>query len=863
MRDFEGLGSVLMQVAHGLAEAFYSRRTLIWGPRASHPAMLGNHSCSGRGARGAAEEAYGYDCYFEPLSRCTWRHHVFREEARRFDTQPHADSERVSLQTVTRGALAMYAVPPRLEALLPAGTRRDAAAAAECWAGALAARAFRLSPGMASEVDARARRLLGTSRWRAADHRFHMGGGSGGVPTMALSAAHLRHGDVELLADVYTNREVATPRKLARALQGIWAPHAAAARGSGGRPPLVYLATDATDARGAAASLRRVLDGTEAQAGNAAKPGKTGRAATGAGRSGAGSQDSVEVVVAEDVFRTPHGSHAAAFSKAALDGHIELPLPYEYLERHVDDARQQEAVRRDAIFDIYMLSAAGAGLVGAASSTFAVSARLAGVGHGRAAALAAGGASWTDVAGVASGELATGYMRGMRNGTNRLLDGAERHRVALARALGRPLRSADPPLTFDSASAVPLVHVPLVRAAAIATWRGGGGEAGSEPTEMQAEVQGETEWCSVCDLARAPTAEGDGACDAVELVNRGAELHDGALMNWHGAQACWRRALMAPGRTRHAAFSTAAAAAEVAGIARDNLGVLLGKHERDYGPHIAASHSAQPVRGGGGQGGGSCAGDDGAEATRGGAAPLRLHVEGWRGVPHSYAVAAAGWLEELAARCMLDLSWADAPMPRGFAGAAARVPPPLPARVRLLPFGTAPQNATVLRFSWPYNLSAPIGGWPGQRAIVFATAEHLACPDGPASDSPPFSDLPPSVSLLTPSQWSAAGLVTCGVPRRALVWCPMASAVRCSGRSAPAMRRRNARRSGGRAGGRAVRVPSRRRCDTEQECSHPRARLRRGRTRLAIGWWRRRRRRRRAPTRTEPLAGAQRTRRTL
>ena len=42
--DFEGMGSVLLMIMHGLAEAYYSNRTLVWGPLCAfvpleHPLM--------------------------------------------------------------------------------------------------------------------------------------------------------------------------------------------------------------------------------------------------------------------------------------------------------------------------------------------------------------------------------------------------------------------------------------------------------------------------------------------------------------------------------------------------------------------------------------------------------------------------------------------------------------------------------------------------------------------------------------------------------------------------------------------------------------------------------------------------------
>ena len=152
----------------------------------------------------------------------------------------------------------------------------------------------------------------------------------------------------------------------------------------------------------------------------------------------------------------------------------------------------------------------------------------------------------------------------------------------------------------------------------------------------------------------------------------------------------------------------------------------------------------------------------GAEAPHG---RLHIHIEGWRGIPHSYAVAASDLVAELAKRCALVLTWSDAPMPAGMAGVATPTAAlRAPSRVRVLPYGEVPDGATVLRITWPYNLSAPAAR--GSRAIIFATAEHLGCPHNSLlPGSPPFDKEQPTVSLLTPTFWSLEGLVACGVRR--------------------------------------------------------------------------------------------------
>ena len=515
-------------------------------------------------------------------------------------------------------------------------------------------------------------------------------------------------------------------------------------------------------------------------------------------------------------------------------------------------AKLQDRVRREALLDLYILSRCEQ-LAAAASSMFAVAGRLWGVGHAAARGVEQAGSSggyrgaqrrgaaWTDLDEVVSGELATGFLRGMRNGTERLVDGSERHAVALSRMLGRKASRFVPKLTFDASTAIPLFFNATFHSAT-SIW------------SSTAAPPSAGHWCA-CDptLAPAPCDPHAGSCepsklgcDAAELTNLGVELYDGFVMNYHGAEACWRRALMIPGRTKHAGFTTAQPAADVSDVARGNLIALMGKLTSSYGRYSKLASKLRQRGGGGGgsglteedavqKGGGdpfdceqeeeetvSAAGDEPEGGrrrqtrTRDAGHRVRLHVEGWRDVPHSYSVAAVALVQELATRCDVDISWSDAPHPAGFEPALRTSPMTLPSRVRVLPFGTSPESlpppliaasgapssaelgrsterrAVILRMTWPYNLSKPVVS-PGAlaafkrrtkagkaakpplapAALVFATAEHLTCPGGLLEGSPSWSQASAApVFLLTPSEWSLEGLVTCGMPRGRIAVAP-------------------------------------------------------------------------------------------
>ena len=181
-------------------------------------------------------------------------------------------------------------------------------------------------------------------------------------------------------------------------------------------------------------------------------------------------------------------------------------------------------------------------------------------------------------------------------------------------------------------------------------------------------------------------------------------------MNSGLATRCWRRALMFPGVPDFSALQPGAPsdAAPVFGpsqqqVARGNLASTVASHEHKFAAYMRGSSR---VRGGG---------DDGTvrPQSRACARPssttrLHLHVEGWRGIPHSFAVVARDLLRDLAARPGVAITFADAPMPDQFRGrgtrrgtAAEAEEDALPPSVTVLPFravgSTLPEGSVTLR----------------------------------------------------------------------------------------------------------------------------------------------------------------------
>ncbi|KAL1526232.1 hypothetical protein AB1Y20_014955 [Prymnesium parvum] len=690
-RDFDGLGSVLLGVAEAQAQAYYSRRTLLWGPAAAHPAFL---------REGACNAAVGFDCWFAPLGHCRWEHHVYREEARALASAPFADSARVALAHARRGGPALYSVPEHLLALLPHRVASDAAAAAECWAGAVVGRVLRLREDV--------QRSMRTA-WEST---------VGEAIVRGVSGVHLRRGDVANVMSeehptqrMYTNRRLLTVEELATALLESFRRDAASPQEgiepTATVPGAVYFATDAEEAPVMAEQLRLAL-GPKAR-----------------------------VLLLPEVLRLREGTHAHAFAPVCLAGACELPLPLD-LSRKIRDqqspsAAELERVRREALFDLFALSCCTAH-AGSATSTFAVVGRLwAGMGRGVAVTSSAG---WADAREAAAGHLATGFLHGMRKGIGRLIDGAERLLVVRSRLLDREVTAADPAVEFDSLRAIPIIPRLLFSDAA-SRWAS---YSTADLCECDARLDPESR--GGAPAPRSPTR----GCDAVVLLNEGAQAADGTRMNDQMSLECWRRGLMIPGRSAVAEYTSMTRASEAADIMRENRVIVLNRVAEKFLSYAAGYKAVRGV-------------PLGSSHEGAGVKTIQLHFEGWRGVPHSYAATAHTFLAELATRPAVRLSWSDYPAPRAWAerGMDYRLPPGVEER----PPSSVPEGALVLRIAWPPNLAPAIGA---ARTFVFLTAEHLSCPDASLKQQA-RAPWDPSVTVVTPSYFSLEGLAACGIPR--------------------------------------------------------------------------------------------------
>ena len=148
-------------------------------------------------------------------------------------------------------------------------------------------------------------------------------------------------------------------------------------------------------------------------------------------------------------------------------------------------------------------------------------------------------------------------------------------------------------------------------------------------------------------------------------------------------------------------------------------------------------------------------------------AVMKLHVEGWRRINHSYALVNRNHLRWLLKDPRLSITHRE--MPYFKAHWAANPNHSFPAAfeaVLNLPDQDAPPDVDItLRMDFPHRFDKPARG----KLVVFGTTEYThISPENLRGDvAAAASD--PEVFILTPSQWSAQGFLKLGFPQER-VW---------------------------------------------------------------------------------------------
>jgi hypothetical protein len=153
--------------------------------------------------------------------------------------------------------------------------------------------------------------------------------------------------------------------------------------------------------------------------------------------------------------------------------------------------------------------------------------------------------------------------------------------------------------------------------------------------------------------------------------------------------------------------------------------------------------------------------------------PFRVVIEGWRFVPHSYAIVSSYLFSELANTDGIELFFTDLPL---FNPNWTRYSDTYPQKVeeRLLS-ATLVDNTTwrnvTIRVSFPFDASPRADNTP---VFVVGTSECLTVsPRYWTNRKPPQSVGSSSVKIVTHSLWSATGFINVGVPARNLEIIPL------------------------------------------------------------------------------------------
>ena len=236
--SFEGMGSILKLVLLGLAEAAHENRTLVWGLdlpfmfENSREEWFDNRTATGQRVvdiKGIHEFDCGdydyydgsgpYSCFFQALSTCTIDDVSFTE-LNQMSAVGFDDTKRVRIQEERRAPAAAYHFPlynPAFSQLFvdfpyPIRNLRHK------WAAALGAYVFRPKPDVLALLESRRKAIWpmhvgGDSREPHCNQycpttQNHTSNGSSSSQPGIVWGAHVRHGDLKALRDVYGNRQV-------------------------------------------------------------------------------------------------------------------------------------------------------------------------------------------------------------------------------------------------------------------------------------------------------------------------------------------------------------------------------------------------------------------------------------------------------------------------------------------------------------------------------------------------------------------------------------------------------------------------------------------------------------------------------
>ncbi len=150
---------------------------------------------------------------------------------------------------------------------------------------------------------------------------------------------------------------------------------------------------------------------------------------------------------------------------------------------------------------------------------------------------------------------------------------------------------------------------------------------------------------------------------------------------------------------------------------------------------------------------------------------MRIHVEGWRFIPHSYSITNQFQLLEMLKRSPLEVTHQDMPgLKPEWQPLSGLLNQELETCLQQIPQAINPAVDVTLRVYQPFNFQSS----RSRKTLVYATAPWGILIDSSSPLKPLFhlknQTINPNVTVITPSQWSREGLIRSGLnPQQVIV----------------------------------------------------------------------------------------------
>ena len=143
---------------------------------------------------------------------------------------------------------------------------------------------------------------------------------------------------------------------------------------------------------------------------------------------------------------------------------------------------------------------------------------------------------------------------------------------------------------------------------------------------------------------------------------------------------------------------------------------------------------------------------------------MKIHVEGWRFIPHAYSITNQFQLLELLKRSQLEITHQDIPgLKPQWKHLNGLFPSELETQLQQIPQAINPPADVTIRLYQPFNFNSS----QSQKTLIYTTAPWGILIDSSPQLKPLFhlknQIINPDVTMITPSQWSREGLIRSGL----------------------------------------------------------------------------------------------------